>query len=131
MKQGEGYGSRELSHTGNFVFSLTRWGDKRVTDGKKKLESKIAIILAKLELEGKREKKERVEWEIRRREQKEKDRIAREVRERKEKELKKFTDLFKKALQLHHATILRSYIEQLHANSNVSKEWCKMDKRKG
>jgi hypothetical protein len=137
VKQGEGYGSREMSHTGDFVFIFGDWHRKVVNEGKKKLESKIAVILAKLELEGKHKKEERIRWEIRRREQEEKDRIAREIRERKEAELKKFTDIFKEAIQLHHTTILRNYIDVIENNlenrittSDVGEEWIRWANQK-
>ncbi len=130
VKQGEGYGSRELAHTGNLIFYIGRWGDKRVADGKQKLESKLAVYLAKLELEGKRKHAERLRWEKIRKEREEQERIEREIRERKEEELKRFTDLFKDALQLHHATILRNYIEHIHGKSDVGEDWIQWARKK-
>lgn len=117
------YGCRILKPTGEFIFSIGHWYEKQVTDGKQKLESKIAIILAKMELEGKREHIEQIRREQYRKEREERELIEKEIRECKEAELKKFTDLFKEALQLHHASILRIYIEKLYANSDLSMDW--------
>ena len=119
------YGSRIMKPTGDFVFAFGEysWREKYVNDGKQRLETKLAIILAKMELESKREQEERIRLENRQKEHEEQERIIKEIRERKEAELKKFTDLFKDALQLHHATILRHYIEHLHANSDVGEDW--------
>ena len=32
-------------------------------------------------------------------------------------------DHFKEAMQLHHASILRNYIEQLYTNSDFGEDW--------
>lgn len=130
VKQGDGYGSRELIPTGNFIFNIGRWHEKYVSDGKQRLEDKIAVIIVKLELEGKREHEERIRREILRKEREEKERIEREIKESKEAELKRFTDIFKEAIQLHHATILRNYIDQLHSNSSVEKDWIEWARNK-
>lgn len=85
------YGSRIMKPTGNFVFSISEysWREKYVNDGKQRLESKLAIILAKMELEGKEKHEERIESEKRQVIREEQERIEREVKERKEAELKK------------------------------------------
>ena len=119
------YGSRIMKPTGDFIFSIGEysWREKYINDGKQRLESKLAVILAKLELEGKREHDERIESEKQQKIREEQEQIEREIKEIKEAELKKFTNLFKEALQLHHATILRNYIEQKYHDSDLGKDW--------
>lgn len=126
------YGSREMIPTGDFVFCIGEygWQEQNVNEGKQRLESKIAVIIAKLEMEGKHRKEQRIKWEKQKQIQEEQQRIAKELQERKDAELKKFTDLFKEALQLNHAEILRDYIERNHALTNKDGKWLKWAKEK-
>ena len=126
------YGGRIMKPTGDFVFAIGEysWHEKYVNDGKQRLESKLAVILAKMELEGKREHEERIESEKQQKIYEEQQRIKKEIKEKKETELKRFTDLFKEALQLHHATILRNYIEQKYHNSDLGDDWIDWAKKK-
>ena len=118
------YGSRIMKPTGDFIFSIGEysWREKYINDGKHRLESKLAVILAKLELEGKRELDERIRGkQLKRREERE--RIEREIKDRKDAELKKFTNIFKDAVQHHQATILRNYIKQKYHDSDLGDDW--------
>ena len=119
------YGSREKIPTGDFMFCIGEysWREKYVNDGKQRLESKIAVIIAKLEMEGKQRKEQRIESERRRKIWEEQERLAKELKERKETELKKFAGLFKEALMLEHARILRQYVEVKHDDKQFGDEW--------
>lgn len=104
---------------------------------KQKLESKIATIISKMELEGIRKKEERIEREKCQKIREEEILIETEIRERKEKELRKFVDAFKNAVQLHHATILRNYINNIEEKINNNdgkliedKDWIQWAKEK-
>lgn len=129
------YGSRIMEPTGNFVIAIGTysWREKYINDGKQRLESKLAVILAKMEIEGKRQYDKRIESEKQHKIQEERDRIERELRERKVAELARFTNIYKEAIQLQHATMLRNYIaiiEKKRAGSDISEDWIRWAKDK-
>jgi hypothetical protein len=111
------YGSRQLESTGKFIFIIGDYHKKEVGDGIDLIETKLDIIIAKLEAEGKREKEERIASEERHKIWQEQQRIEKEIRERKEKELSDFKLLFIRATRLHQANILRSYISSIEAKA--------------
>lgn len=120
------YGSRQLVSTGKFVFIIGDYHPKEVGDGRELLETKLAIILAKLEAEGKREKEERIANEEWRKKYEEQQRIEKEIRELKEKESRAFKELFLQASRMHQANIMRNYIAIVETNAiksgNLSEE---------
>jgi hypothetical protein len=111
------YGSRQLESTGKFVFIIGDYHKKEVGDGIELIETKLAIILAKLEAEGKREKEERIANEAWHRQWEEQQRIEKEIRERKENDARAFKELFIQASRLHQANILRDYIQTVEARA--------------
>jgi hypothetical protein len=113
------YGGRQYESTGEFVFviDIRSYHRKEVTDGREPIENKVSTIIAILELEGKRMKEERIASEIRRKRWEEQQRIEQELREQQDKEAKAFKKLFLKAIRLHQANILRSYIKTVETNA--------------
>jgi hypothetical protein len=113
------YGGQQYESTGEFVFviDVRSYYRKEVKDSHEPIESKISTIIAMLELEGKRMKEERIAYEIWRKEMDEKERIERELKERQDKEAHALKKLFLKAIRLHQANILRSYIQTVEENA--------------
>ena len=72
------YGSREMIPTGDFMFCIGEysWNEKHVNESKKRLESTIAVIIAKFEMEGKQRKEQRIEREKQRKIREEQKRIV-------------------------------------------------------
>ena len=101
---------REYHPTGILAFRLEGIYPKEWKDGKLTLENQLVKILAKLELEGKRKKEERLYFAEQRRKEEETKRIERELKERTEKELKDFKILLAEANRWQQAKILREYI---------------------
>jgi hypothetical protein len=111
------YGRRQLESTGKIGFIIGDFYKKEVNDGIDLIETKLPIILAKLEAEGHREHEERIEREKRQKEREETLRIENEIHERKEKESHAFKEFFSNATRLHQANILRNYIRTIEANA--------------
>lgn len=133
-KTKEGYGSRELEHTGRFTFLIGNYEVKTVSDGRKLIEEKINTIIDKLEAEAKQWHDWHLEAKIREKERQEQLRIEQEARERKNKELLDFKSLFYQAGRLHQASIMRSYISMLERQNHESSEelsrWIQWAKQK-
>lgn len=111
------YGSRQLVSTGRLGFIIGDYRFKEINDGEDLLETKLAIILSKLEAEGMRKKEERIATEEWRRKWEEERRIEREYKERLEKEVKSFKLLFLQASRLHQTNILRNYVRVVEDNA--------------
>jgi len=122
------WGSTQYEHTGELAFIIgDNWKNKEVKDDSVELlESKLSIILAKLELEGLRWKELHEEADRQRKLREERERIERELKERKENESRAFKKLFSQATRLHHANILRDYVQTVEAKvvktGNISDE---------
>jgi len=114
------YSTRRLESTGKFSFIIGDYRKKEVNDGQDLLETKIAIILEKLEKEGEREKEERIASEEWNRKWKEQQQLEQEMRDRKNKELSEFKQIFISANRLNQSTIMRNYVSILenHALHN-------------
>ncbi len=131
------YGSRQLVPTGRLGFFIGDYQVKEINDGQDLLETKLAIILSKLEAEGKRAKEERIAAEERHRKWEEERRIEREYKERLEKEVKSFKLLFLQASRLHQTNILRNYVQVVEGNAlkedkltDELKDWLDWAKKK-
>lgn len=109
----DSFGGRILENTGEFIFIIGDYRRKEINEKKAPLETKLPTILAIIELEGKRLKDERIEYERRRKIQEEKERIAKEILARKEKELADFKKLFKLSKRHEEAEVIRRYIQKL------------------
>ena len=82
-----------------------------IKDSPKSIKTKLSLILATFEWEGKRKKEERIaneKWEKEREMQR---RIEEEIRQQREKESDKFKKAFFSGNSLHQANI-RDYIQQ-------------------
>ena len=105
--------SNWIQYHANGILSF-KIGDYHVAefhDGKKLIEEQVTRILGKLELLGKKQREERLEWEKKEAERKEKERIQKELEQQKEKELADFKELLRKAKRWRQSTMLRSFIE--------------------
>ena len=111
------YGSRQLVSTGRLGFIIGDYRFKEINDGEDLLETKLAIILSKLEAEGMRKKEERIATEEWRRKWEEERRIEREYKEQQEKEIQSFKLLFLQASRLHQTYILRNYVQVVEENA--------------
>lgn len=109
----DSYGSRIHENTGELIIIIGDYRKKEINEKKAALEMKLPIILAIVELEGKRLKEERIGREKRRKVQEEKERIAKELYARKEKELAHFKELFQKSKRHEKAEIIRRYVQKL------------------
>ncbi len=108
--------SRELHATGILSFRIERYYGRTWTDGKEKIESQLASILAFLELKAKYRKEERLMWKEEQKIWEEEEQVKREVEERKEKELSDFKNLLKLSKRWHRAKILKEYLTAIEAN---------------
>lgn len=113
------WGGRMMESTGELVFviDLRAYHRLEVKDGTEGLETKVSIIIAMLEIEGRHKKMERIESEERRKIWEEHERIERELKNRKDEEIKRFMKAFKKAQCHHHANILRAYVRTVESNA--------------
>ncbi len=107
--------SRQYTPNGKFAFYYGDIYKKAIQDGKEVIENQFAKILAKLELEGKREHEKRLEreryWQI----QREKEQHEKERKERIENEFIEFKELLYVANQWDQARILRNFLNQVNA----------------
>lgn len=117
VEEKDRYGSRQLVPTGRLSFIIGDYQIKEINDGKDLLETKLEIIISKLEAEGKRAKEERIAADEWHRKWEEEKRIERENKERLEKEVRSFKLLFHQASRLHQANILRSYVQAVESNA--------------
>jgi len=116
------WGFRHYDSTGELALIYGDIYKKEIKDGKDPLENKMAKVLAKLELEGLKEKAKRIEREKYWHEQEEKERIVRERKERIEKEKNDFKDLFNQAERWNQSLFLRSYIEKVEVSYSAKGE---------
>jgi hypothetical protein len=92
-----------------YVYPAKEWSDTNNS----KLEDKIPDIIAKLELQAVKEKKDAIEREIRHIEYERKCKIEEELEAKRNFELIEFKGLFKKANRWHQAEIFRKYIAEV------------------
>lgn len=89
------------------------WSDTKT----KLLEDKLPNILAFFEIRAKRIKKERIESEIRRKENERKRKIEEEFRSKRDKELKAFKAVIHNSSRWQKAMDLRNYIKTVESNA--------------
>jgi hypothetical protein len=124
----------DLVPTGNLCLKLDssypikEWSDSKT----KSLESKLADILAWIELRAKEDREREIQSEIRRKKYEEEQRIKKELQERKDNELENFKNLFKFSEFLHKANTIREYVKAVEEKANKEnnltekvKEWIK------
>jgi len=120
------YNNTELRSTGILSFNIDGFYTKEWKDGKLKLEEQLSVILAKLELEGKRLKNEREErhryWE----EEDRKRKIVENIQKGKEKQLEEFKSLIKNSQKYRDVLMIREYImaieEKAKNSGNLTEE---------
>ena len=105
---------------------------KEWVDGATKLESKLAKVVAKIELDALKELEWREECRIHKIEEAEKEKLRKEYQAKRDKELINTKDLFKLAEYHNKANIIRDYINRIekqepNINENPTdlKEWIK------
>jgi len=107
--------SSEPQGNGTLFFWMKRnYRGKEWRDGKQSIEEQLSNIMASLEIEGARLKKQREEREIYWAQQREKERIIREARERKEKEEQDFKDLLRQATRWRETNLLEQQAVATH-----------------
>jgi hypothetical protein len=134
----DNFGGRILENTEALVFVVDRgaYDRKEIIEGVEKLENKISMIVAIIEMEGERLIERSIQWEIQRKKQEEQQQIEREFKKLQEKEFKSFKDLFIQAERLHQANIIRTYIQTVETSTSKLgmsyeefknwKEWAEM-----
>lgn len=104
------YSYTELRATGILSFNIEGFYTREWKDGKLKLEDQLSIILAKLELEGKRKREETIEREKRWAEDDRKRKIIEDIQKAKEKQLEDFKTLIKNSRKHKEVVMIREYI---------------------
>lgn len=108
------WNSTELYPSNILSFTLDVYPSKEWSDtNNSKLEDKIPDIIAKLELQAVKEKKDAIEREIRHIEYERKRKIEEDLEAKRNFELSEFKGLFKKANRWHQAEIFRKYIAEV------------------
>lgn len=106
------FSGTELEPIGEFIFKMGKYsGEKEWRDGKIKIESMLAKIVAKLEIYAEQEKIRKEESRIYWLEYEENKKRLEEIKKHKEEELKKFNILLKNSEQYNNAKLIRQYIE--------------------
>jgi len=123
---GKYYNNSQLEPTGILTFNIEGFRPKEWKDGKLILEDQLSIILAKLELEGKRLQIETVEREKYWAEQAKERQILEEKQKVKEIEHEIFLSLKKAAATYREVMIIREYVaaveESAKARGEINKE---------
>jgi len=124
--------------TDKFVLKIEQsYKAREIVDGSKRLEEKLADILADLELRAEKEIEWRIKCEKERIIEEERKRIEQELRERKEKEINDFKNLLSLFDRWQQARNLRQYIKAIEAKkkregklSEELKKWIDWAKQK-
>lgn len=131
------FSTRRLESIGKFSFIIGDYRKKEINDGQDLMETKLAVILEKLEREGEREKEERIASEEWNRKWKEQQRLEQEKRDRKNNELSEFKRIYFDAKRMHQSEIMRHYVSILENNtvsngtmSDDLKNWIDWAKKK-
>jgi hypothetical protein len=114
------FSTRRLESTGMFSFIIGDYRRKEVNDGHDLLETKLEVILEKLEKEGEREKEERIASEEWNKKWKEQQRLEQEKRDRKKNELSEFKQIYIDANRMHQSEIMRNYVSILENNAAMN-----------
>lgn len=136
--KGTYYDSTELYPSNILSFCLNTYPAKEWSDTtNSQLEDKIPNIIAKLELQAVKEKKQAIEREIRHLEYERQRKIEEDFKARKEQEIIKTKKLFSDAEKFDKATIYRNFIaateQKAIKDNNLTdeiKEWIKWAKEK-
>ncbi len=106
------YGSSEYIPTGEFVFKMGKYYPIREwRDGKVKIETLLAKIVAKIEIEAQIEKEREERSKIARLKREEEEKRLAEIKKRRDEEVEKFNRLVKLSEQYDKTLIIRQYIE--------------------
>lgn len=109
-----------------FVHDNRPYKQKEWADGKKPVESRLAEILAYLEIYAQKEIEERIEWEKHRKIEAEERERQQEIKRKKDNEIGRIKMLINSANYWKQAQILREYIKAIEASNQDdkhSKEW--------
>ena len=116
--KGNRWDSATYRPTGNLYFQLYRhYPEKKWEDGKLLIEDQLSKIIAYLELEGEKEKQQKIRWAIEEAERKEKERIQKELENRRAEELNDFKEMLRASKRWHKASNLRDYIDEVEARA--------------
>ena len=114
----ERYSHTFMKGTGRLAFRAhIKHCDRFWEDKKLKLEDQISAIIAKLEIDGERRRKEHEEWRKRQDEHDRLRQIEQEIKQRKEKEIADFKELIAEAETWEKINLLRSYLDEIEAKS--------------
>lgn len=106
------YGTSEYVPTGEFILKIGKYsGEKEWRDGKVKIESLLARIVAKLELYAQAEKKQKEETRLWHLQYEEERKRKEEIKKRKEDEIAKFKELVALSEQYNKSQLIRQYIQ--------------------
>lgn len=127
------YETATYTPTGILILQIGEsFRSKEWVDGATKLESKLAKVVAKIELDALKELEWREECRIHKIEEAEKEKLRKEYQAKRDKELINTKDLFKLAEYHNKANIIRDYISRIekqepNINENPTdlKEWIK------
>ena len=100
--------SGELSFKIDSTYPLKEWADSK----NKKVEDKLADILAWIEVRAEKDKKQRIEREIEHKKWEEEEKKRKIFQKEKDEELFKFLKLFESATRWHKSQYIRNYIKE-------------------
>ena len=112
----------EYVPTGIFYFKVDRYPGKEFRDGSRKLEEKIAEVIAWLEIQADKDNARDEKWRIEREAEKlEKERL-REIAADWEREMERYRELVKEAERWKQAAVIREYVAAVEHAGKVSGE---------
>jgi hypothetical protein len=112
------YGGTMLEPTGEFIFKIESYlDDKEWRDGKVKIETLLAKIVAKLEIEADNKKIRQEESHLRHLKYEAEKKIKEDIKKRKDEEVEKFNRLVKLSEQYDKTRMIRQYIEARKKNA--------------
>ena len=124
-KDERGWNTRSYSTSGELMFMFETFHvEKEWKDTKNvRLESKLAVIIAFLELKADEEIRQKEEWRIQREIRKREEELERFRQEQYDKEKVKYLKLVKEAQRWTEYTDLKKYVEQMQTEGVKSQEW--------
>jgi hypothetical protein len=112
------YSGTMLEPTGEFIFKIESYlDDKEWRDGKVKIETLLAKIVAKLEIEAANKKIRQEESHLRHLKYEAEKKIKEDIKKRRDDEVTKFNKLVALAEQYNKTRLIRQYIEATKQNA--------------
>lgn len=117
-----GWRETKYSPTGKFSITIGDYSRREFTDGKILLEEKLGEIVDYVAFKARKEKQQRLDWEIQRKRREEEELIKRKAKQRADEEFQNLMILRNRAFLWREAQNIRSYIANLETESNMTQE---------